>query len=408
MMKIEGGKDNTVRLVLIVLLLLLSVASVYGAGSPEQGNGQTAGGSQSASGANPDIDYLGVAGVMVRDGRYERAERALENVDPSDEGVDLARYYTLQGLLRLRRARFDEAVSAFEQAIENGQEDTVIYVYLAQAHYGAQDYEATVSAIDRVDTLTQFPDLIGIRSQALWELERTGEAFAAIERAIELYPSRQQFRRQRIFYLIELDLTQAAATASAEYLAQAEDSPEAYTTIGEAFRRGGQAERAIHTMEMAKLRFPDSQRVRLALAQAYLDSERPRIAARIIEEAAAYDAQYYHDAAELFRRAGDTDRALYLNSLVTDPEKKTRQRFNLLLSEERFEEALALEDRLERVGAQQDDAVLYALAYSHFQAQNFETAISYTNRISSSEYFRQATQLRQAIETVRNQPVRYF
>jgi tetratricopeptide (TPR) repeat protein len=178
--------------------------------------------------------------------------------------------------------------------------------------------------------------------------------------------------------------------------------------MGEALRRGGQLDAAVQVLELGRIRFPQDEQIKLALAQTYLDREMPRTAGSIIEEAAAYNLSLYHEAAEIYRRAGDLAKALFLNSQVVDSTKKTRQRFNLLLALERYEEAVALEPRLVGSGATQDDAVRYALAYAFFQNRALDRAVAYLSEISSSEYFQRATQLRRAIETVRERQFSYF
>jgi tetratricopeptide (TPR) repeat protein len=192
------------------------------------------------------------------------------------------------------------------------------------------------------------------------------------------------------------------------YLEEAEQEPDVYVAIGEALRRGGQLDAAVQVLEIGRVRFPRDEQVKLALAQAYLSKEMPRTAGAIIEEAAAFNLSLYHEAAEIYRRAGDLTKALFLNSQVVDSAKKTRQRFNLLLALERYEEAVALEPRLASSGAAEEDSVRYALAYAYFQNRNLTRAVEYLSGISSSEYFQRSTRLRRAIETVRDQEFMYF
>mgnify|MGYP006277605553 CR=1 FL=1 len=390
------GLRPVVRLLAFVVLVAVPVAVDAGGRGEEQ--------PEDAAGAagESQVDYLGVAGVMIRDGNYERARAALEQVDLTREDVDLAQFYTLSGLLSLRDGNYPQATSSFSDAIDNGQDDPIIYVYLAQGLYFQKRYREAVDAIDRVPSINQFPDLYAIKAEALWNMRETAEAYETISSAVELFPSRTQFAEQRIFYLIDLDLTQQAAEESVRYLDRVRNDPSAYITIGQALRRGGQLDQAIVTLESARLLFPEDSQVKLSLAQAYLDDEKPRTAGRLVEEAAALNFELYHDAAEIYRRAGDLDRALYLNSQVPDEEKKTRQRFNLLLAMNRYEEALALEGRLDRLGILDGDETRYAIAYAFFQTRQLDRSVEYLNRISSSEFFSRATQLRRAIETVRS------
>lgn len=391
-------------------------ASPLFAGGGQENVGEASGssaasGSRSSiagSGENTDIDHVGIAALMVRDGNYDRAEKALSNVDPEDEGIDKARYFTIKGLIELRKSQFDKAITSFNRAIDHGQNDPVIHVYLAQAYFGAAYYVKAIESIDKVQNLNQFPELISMKAQAHWQVGETGEAFGVVERAIGIYPSRKEFLRQKILFLIELNLNREAAEQSLVYLQKAGEDPDAYITIGEALRRGGEHEQAIQTLEMGNIRFPDEQKMQLALAHTYAQSGHPLIAAKLVEETAAYEPKYYYEAAELYRRAGQLSRALYNNSLLTNQETKTEQRFNLLLALERYEEALALEARMKRLGLLEKDSIRYAMAYVHFKAQHFDQANAYINAISSAEYFREATQLRKAIELMRKREYRYF
>lgn len=389
-------KSRVVDRVLVVLVLaFVSAMPLTAGGSSESGSA----GSGAADGQT--IDYLGVAAVMIRDGNFERAARALEEVDPAAENVDLQRYYTLSGLVALRQGENAAAIGFFERAIDEGQTDNVINVYLAQAYYAEGRYEDAIAAIDRVPNLTQFSALYGVLAESQWQLGRRDEAYDTLDRAIEFFPTQVQFLRQQIFYLIDLDLTRAAAEKSLTYLDRLENDPAAYVTVGEALRRGGNPEPAIQTLEMGLLQHPADEQIHLALAQAYLDTGRLRVAGAIIERAAARNPALYFEAAEIFRRAGEFDRALFLNSLVIDEARKTSQRFSILLSMERYEESTALEARLQRTGGLEDDGSRYAMAFAFYQTRQFQRSIGYLNQIAGAEFFRQATQLRRAIETVR-------
>jgi len=383
------------QFVLFAALSLVVVASAVAGGQSEGGTG-------GGTGTGEDIDYIGIAAVMIRDGNYERAERALQEVDLADEEIDLQRYYTLSGLLALRRGENDQAIEAFTAATEAGQTDPSINVYLAQAYSAEGRYEESIEAIDRVPNLAQFPALYSLLAEGYWRTDQKDRAYDTLDRAIDLFPSQAQFLRQQIFYLIELNLTQAAVEKSRLYIERLEDDPAAYVTVGEALRRGGDPQVAVETLEMGRLLHPGNRQIHLALAQAYLDLGHSRSAGAMVERAAAYDASLYFEAAEIYRRAGEFERALYLNSLVIEEERKAIQRFHILLAMERYESAVALESRLDRVGALVDDANRYAMAFALFQTRQFERAIDYINRIEGSDYFRRATQLRQAIETVRD------
>lgn len=364
-----------------------------------------AGGVQESPGAagagEPDIDNVGIAAVMLRDGNLSRAQSALDKVDVQDDAVDLARYYTLRGLLLLRTGEESQAIDAFESALENGQDDPSIYAYIAQANFTVERYYQVIAAIDQVPNRRDFPGLYGVQAAAEWNLDRWPQAMETLQRAELLFPDRIDFTRQRITYLLELGLTQEAARQSLEFLEAAPDEPDVYITIGEALRRGGQFEAAAQVLEGARIRFPGNEQIKLILAQTYVERNMPRAAASLIEEAAANNFSLYYEAAELYRRVGSLSKALYLNSQVLDAGRKTRQRFNLLLSMERFEEAAALESRLDQMRATEDDTVRYSLAYAYYRNGQWDRSIDYLRGISDSEVFSRAVQLRDIVETAK-------
>ena len=396
------------RPILLVVLLSINAHPAMARGGRESADGSTIESSDIAGVTNEEIDYLGIAALMIRDGNFTRAASALSNIDPDLPATDLSRFYTLSGLVDYQAADFASAAESFELSIQNGQDDQLVFAYLAQAYFTLGEYQKALRTIEELTDFDRFPDLLGTKSQAHWYLGQITDAFETLVEAISRYPDEPRFYQQRIFYLIELDLTREAAEQSATYFRLAGEDPDGYLTIGEALIRGAQYEQAIVTLEMGKLIFPDNEPIRLSLARAYLESGSTLTAAKIVEEASHYNPAYNHDAAELFRRAGYFGRSLYLNTLVTDPRDRATQRFNLLIEMERYEAALSLEARLQSLELVEDDALRYALAYVHYQVGRFVSSIEYLNQIVGSEYDRQIIQLKEAIENSKNREIQYF
>jgi len=383
------------RAIFGVLLLLLCGA---GAGAAASEGGPDAGG-PGAERAEVEVDRLSLAALLIRDGFYDRAESVLMEVDPAEEGLDLARYHTLKGLVFLQRRMYGEAREAFVQAERAGQADPLLSLYLAQAHFGLQEYPAAIQALDRAgETAAALPGAHMLRIQSLWNLGRKSETFDALDRAQARFPDEPGFTQRRLVYLVDLGLFQETIEEGLLYLEAIHAAPDDYVVLGESLRQGKQFDKAATLLEAARLRTPTHPRVLVALAHVYLDDGQPRTAARILEEAAREDPKYVSEAAELYRRAGDLDRALYLNREVQDPAVKTRQRLGLLLQTERFEEALALEDRAARLGLLQDDTIRYALAYVNFQTGRYPRARSLLRQVKKPELFHAASDLIRTID----------
>lgn len=352
-----------------------------------------------------NVDYLGVAAILIRDGNYERAEDTLSNVDIDNEDIDLNRFYTLKGLIDLRMGRYEDSLKNFNQANTIGEPNPVIYAYIAQSYFALEEYESSISAIDKVPNIRLFPDLYGLKSQAYWFLDKKTEAFTTLEEGITIFPDKLNLQQQKLTYFIELELTQTALECSKSILEREKNDPELYLAIAESFRKGKISEEAALIMEEAHIKFPDNSRVLLMMAQCYVDMERYLTAAGIVEKVAAQDKKYLKDSADLFIEAGNIHRAAYINYQISDSDIKSKLRFNLLLALERFEEALAIIPRLERTGLLEDENLLYASAYVYFKVQKYGEAVEYLNRIRGERLFRQATKLRKAIKVMESEDI---
>ena len=358
--------------------------------------------------ANEDIDLLGIAGILLRDGNYAKAQETLDQLDLKNPTTDLIRFYTFSGLLALRLQDFPRAEGFFRDALGTGNPDGSLYAYLAQALFSQEKYQETLEAITLVPRIRTFPDLLGLKSQALWKLDRKNEAIEVLQAAFEDFPSRLSFLQQQIFFLLELNLTQKAMEVGQEYRYRAAKDPQSYLTLGEAFRRGKELDSAVAVLETGRKAFPSHTKIKVSLAQTYLEKGFPRTAAALVEEASLSYAQLILEAAELYRRTKQYNRALYLNGLISDLPQKTKQRFNLLLESEKYESAMALLPRLERQGLMEEDRMKYAAAYVCFQVQSYDRAQEYLSKITSSDVFSQAVALRRALETAKAEPLVLF
>ena len=91
------------------------------------------------------------------------------------------------------------------------------------------------------------------------------------------------------------------------------------------------------------------------------------------------------------------ERALYLNAWVPDADRKAKQRLGLYLEAGDWPRAVALEDRLDRLGLLDDDALRYAMAYGWFQLGVVDKAEDWLEGISDPRWFKDATTLREAM-----------
>ncbi len=359
-------------------------------------------GAATAEKSDKELDYLGLAALLIKDGHYARAIITLEEVDLTDEALDKIRYYTLKGLAELNMRSYTAAITAFERAIEVGQSAPLVNIYLAQAYYGAKDYPSALKQIDNAgEKALQMPGIIMLKAQLHWELQQPQLSWQALQLGEQRFPDNGQFMRRQVFILISLELYQQAAAKGLEYVAHFTVAVDDYVAIGEALRASGQATAALSFLEPARISKPGDVNVLLALSRSYVDLGRIHTAAGLMEQAAMQDEKYLTDAAELYRRAGKLLRASYLNEQATDQEKKLKQRLALLLEQQAFHKVEAMEDALYRNGILQDQNIRYALAYAAYKNSHYDIADRHLSYITQPKLFQRAITLRKAMENCR-------
>lgn len=344
---------------------------------------------------NPEIDYLSVAEVLLRDGAVDRADAALAEVDPTAEGVDLARYHTVRGLIASQRNDLAAAAAAFEQALAAGQTEPMVVIYLAQAYFAEEQWRRVVDTIARGgEAVLDVTAAWSMRAHAHWMLGERQPALDQLSRAADRFPANTTFTRRQVFYLIEVGLYQDAARVARAFLARGDVGADEYATVGSALRRARAFDEAKAILEAARLRFPGDQNLAKALAQVYLESGQMLAAAEIMNQVAMVDPAFLPEAAELYRRAGYPMQALALNARVPDSTKKLKQRIGILAELRRYEQIAGMAGALERAGLLDDEDVRYALAFAYFRGGDFERAERHLSALTRPELFRKATELR--------------
>lgn len=342
-----------------------------------------------------DVDYVELASILVQDGFYDRAEQALSNVDESDEEVDRAKLYAIYGLLYMNRNEMPAAKEAFYKSVEFGQAEPVIYIYLAQIHFGLEEYRDAIEAIDKAgETAARLASVYTMKAHAHWLLSERGMTWAVLDDASNRFPSNHTFLRRKVFYLIELGLYQEASQLGRTYLSLSNGGEKDYIQIGNALRKSGQYDEALQFLQTARLKFPSSATVTRVLGHTYLDIGNLYAAADLISEAASLDPTLTGEAAEVQRRAGKPYQALSLNSRVADQAEKLKQRLSILLSLERHDAITAMEPALNRAQLMQDEDIRYALAYANFKIGDYEKTEEHLVALKRSDLFKKATELR--------------
>jgi len=350
-------------------------------------------------------DFISLAAMMIKDSHYDRALLALENIDLNDEGIDLARFYTLKGLAYMSLNNMQTAKENLILAIQSGQQDKLIYVYLAQANYGLKEHQAVIDAVDNIgDLVRNYPLLLAIQAQSYWQLQQPNEAITALNVAQKLIPNDYRFMRRKVFYLLELKLYQEAAQLGQQYLQLSEGKDSDYIAIGNALRLSKSYQETLVIMEVARLKFPKNIMIAKVLAHTYIDMGQLNSGAFILEQAAQYEPKLIAEAAEVYRRAGRFYKALTLNASIRDQQVKLKQRLSIFIVLKRYEQAANMKKSLYRNGLLKDQNIRYALAYAYFASGQFNSSAQQIDFLTESELFKKGVELRRMMAACKEEP----
>lgn len=376
----------------------------------------------------PELEPLPLAALLLSDGLTDRAEAVLDGIRldraERDRRFDWARYHTLRALIAQGRNDLPATAAAFEQAIAAsdaikaaraagerrdddesfGVVDPLVYLYLAQAWFAQDEHAKAIDALERAgDQLDGLAGAWNLRAHSHWTLGQRQQAFDTLHAASVRFPANSSFLRRSVFYLIEAGLFQEAARAGMDYLQRADAKADDYLAIGTALRRTGSLDQAIALLETGRLRHPEHDDLAKALAQSWLDRGQPLAAAELLATVAERDPSLLAETAELFRRAGHSQRALNFNARVADPDKKLKQRVGILLELRRYDQVAGMEDALARARLLDDEDIRYALAYALFRSGRHEDAEIHLQALTRPDLFRKSTELRRLMEQCADQ-----
>ena len=311
----------------------------------------------------------------------------------------------MRGLIALETQQLDTAAEAFDAAVAAGQTEPMIHLYRAQAYFGLERYAEAVAALDSAGE--QVDGISGawmLRAHAYWMQNQRQQALDTLSQAGDRFPGNTGFQRRQVFYLVEAGLYAEAADLGRDYLSRGTPKAEDYAAIGTALRRSKSFEEALRFLETARLQFPEDGSIARALAQTWLENGNPLAAAEVMAAQAEREPVLLVEAAELFRRAGHTGRALNLNARVDDGERKLKQRVGLLLAARKYAEVTGMEGALRRAGLYADEDLRYALAYAWYRSGDFDAVERHLQALTRPELFRKATELRRLMQECADTP----
>ncbi len=350
-----------------------------------------------------DIDYVVLATLLMKDGYYIRANEALTHVDLTDETIDKVQYYTLQGLVKQKLKKYEESNKNFYLAIENGQLEKSIYLYIAQNNFQLEKYEDAITALNKANELVVAkPKLMALKAECFYRLKKYNDALVTLGQINTLHPTYYDAYKQRFAYYISLELYQSALDDAYIYLKFAKPDEKVTISFISALRKAHETHKAILLAEDAHIRYEKNATITILLANLYIDNNMIESAATLFDAASLQDEKYIKDSSEMFRRAKDFVQALYKNSQILDTKEKYKQKVAIFLEFSQYERVIATQSALDRNGLLKEQNMIYALAFSFYKVGDFETSEMYLKKITRNDLFKKSMELRKNMDKCKN------
>ncbi|MDP3302204.1 MAG: hypothetical protein Q8S36_09595 [Sulfuricurvum sp.] len=394
-----------------------------------------------------DLDHMAIATAMVYDGKYDGAKSELDLVDINFQALDRAKYYTIKATLASKTNLHEQAVENFIKAIDETKKMVYVspkeaqdkkrkylfkigstskvteeiksdpefehnkqikierlYANLSQSYYKLKEYKKCVDALDLSGENGQNKaGLYAFRADCYWKAGEHSNAMEALNRGYEKF-SDVQLLKQKYFYLSELKLYKAAVETAKIYIDKAGKKEDDYLYLAQMLIQAKQTEDAIMILEEGKMIFPSNPTFGVMLTNVYLKKEMRHTGAAIMESSANIDQKYLKDSVESFRQVKDYSHALYLNMHVVDQKDNIKQKIAMHLERGEFEQIIGLKDAMMRNGMQDDENIIYTLAYSYYMAGDYPNAEIYLQSINDNDLFQKATIIRKNIEKCKANP----
>lgn len=392
-------------------------------------------------------NHIEIATIMFYDGKYDKALKELRLAKKEQKEIDWSKYYSMQGMIYLKKEKYPTAIKMLKRAIletqkkvytppkieeekakylfsffstpkkklkkkaptfnpEKLRKDTItgLYIYLSQAYYRNKQYLNTVYALNKAGKKGRDKaSLFTLRAECYWKAGKKGKAISTLTKGSRLFPKDTTLIKQKYYHFAELGLYQSAiATAKAYMRKLSKKDVTEYTSLAQMLSSAGQEMEAIKILEEAKLLFPRSAKVTMLLGYLYNKKEMPNTTADLFEYSSYFDKKYTKEAAEMYRRNGELSHALYLNTKMSDKVEKIKQKVAIYVDRGEFEKVVGLKNAMGRYGILEDDNMRYALAYAYYIIKDYKEAEIHLKKINDNELFSKATIIRKNIEKCKN------
>jgi tetratricopeptide (TPR) repeat protein len=359
--------------------------------------------------AQEKINYVDLGAQLLKDGYTKRAQMVLEKVDVSEDGFDFVRYYTLKGILLHKLSYPTLSNIFFKAALQHGQENPSIMLYVARNHWLLRNYAEVIKALDKAgDAAKKNEQMLVIKAEAYKQQNMYKEAWGVLDDGIFRFPNSSKFYRQKFYYLMELGYYQNAIKYAQKFLSIDNYLAKDYLAVAYALRENSEFDSAAALLEEGIVKHPGNDKFVELLGQIYIDQEKYLTAALVFDWASIEYPKFAQKAATLYLKADQPIRSLQLNRRILKQDAKFRQRIGIDIYLDDYESLVAKIPALKRYGLLQDDNIAYAVGYGYFKNGDYAQAKKYLKTITDNQLFSKAARIFQQIEKCQDEPLECY
>lgn len=303
-------------------------------------------------------------------GKLEDAKAAMAE----SELTPLARA-TLEGRLALAEGEPAAAAARFETAVSLAPEHAPLRLLWAHALLRAGAAGSVAEALEPLDSTE--PTVALLLAAAEDADGDVAAAYTTLEASARTHPDEIEPTRQLILLCAREGLLEATR-AWIETL-----SPEALGRVmGLAVLQEIRSD--AHALPLGRLiasAFPDDAEIQAQLGWVASAAGARAEASRAFARAVHLGADEAYTAAEHARAAGRNAEALRLNGRVSDPTKRSQQRFDILFESGKMAQAIAAADRITLSARRR-----YNLAYAHYALLQYAEASMHARALHGTDY----------------------
>lgn len=300
----------------------------------------------------PSEDAVRQVGVLIAKEKWAEALAVAR-----DAPVRESTRATLIGVIAMRAGAHKKAIESFNRALKLGPPREQIHLYLAWSHYALKQRKQARQSLSKVKSKrAQVPFYWLLRGRMARDTNDAEGAYKLLLQGTKRYPEDRDLARELGFVMVAAGAHQQARRILIRALSDPGPDTQVWadgTRLLRALSDRGDFREALFYTEILRARLPRwATQIDVLAAHLYARTKKPMTAAQLFARASLRGGpkSYAFEAADQFRVARQTRRALQWNARVQQPKQRLRQRMLILTEAGQWNRAAATGRKLDTLG----------------------------------------------------------